>query len=294
MMGTTMGTTTRGGWMASRLRGGLLMAALAGLVGLAGCTTTTTTTSSNDVARGPSPTVTSRPDLLTESDEPESRRRARVRLQLASGYFEQGQTSVALDETKQTLAIDPTFADAYNLRGLIFMRLNDQRLAEDSFRRAISLNPREANTLHNYGWLVCTQGRYAEADQLFNEALANPTYGGRAKTFMAQGLCQQSAGKLPEAERTLARAYELDAGNPITGFNLASLLFQRGELVRAQFYIRRLNNSELANAESLWLGIKVEQRMGNTEAVQQLSEQLRKRFGQSKEMASYERRAFNE
>jgi type IV pilus assembly protein PilF len=35
----------------------------------------------------------------------------------------------------------------------------------------------------------------------------------------------------------------------------------RGELTRAQFYIRRLNNSNLANAETLWLGIKIEQRL---------------------------------
>ena len=270
-----------------------LVSAAGAVVALSGCTTTTT---------GPTPmtpapriqAVENRPDLLTESDEPEARKRARVRLQLAVGYFEQGQTTVALDELKQSLNTDPSFSDAYNLRGLIYMRLNDQKLAEDSFQRAIALNPREANTLHNYGWLMCTQGRYPEANQLFSQALANPTYGGRAKTFMAQGLCQQNAGQLAEAERSLARSYELDAGNPITGFNLANLLYLRGELVRAQFYIRRLNNSELANAESLWLGIKVERRMDNREAMTQLADQLKRRFGQSKEMALYERGAFNE
>jgi type IV pilus assembly protein PilF len=261
--------------------------AIAALAGLTGCATTGGPAGVGSVAEN-------RPDLMTESDEPEARKRARVRLQLAVGYFEQGQTTVALDELKQSLATDPSFSDAYNLRGLIYMRLNDQRLAEDSFRRAVALNPREADTLHNYGWLMCQQGRYPEANQLFTQALANPTYGGRAKTFMAQGLCQQNAGQLADAERSLARSYELDAGNPITGFNLAHLLFLRGEMVRAQFYIRRLNNSELANAESLWLGIKVERRMENREAMLQLADQLKKRFAQSKEMASYERGAFNE
>ena len=55
-------------------------------------------------------------DILTASDEPDTRRRARLRLELASGYFEQGQTNVALDELKQALVTDPSFADAYNLR----------------------------------------------------------------------------------------------------------------------------------------------------------------------------------
>jgi type IV pilus assembly protein PilF len=235
-----------------------------------------------------------KPDMVTESDEPEGRKRARIRLELAIGYFEQGQTSVALDELKQSITADPAFADAYNLRGLVYMRLNDQRLAEESFRRAIALNPGDANIQHNYGWLLCEQGRYSESMQAFNQALANPIYGNRPKTLMTQGLCQDRAGQKAEAERSLTKSYELDAANPITGYNLSSLLFQRGEFVRAQFYIRRLNNSELANAESLWLGIKVERRMDNRDAMQQLAEQLRKRFPRSRELASFERGAFDE
>jgi type IV pilus assembly protein PilF len=50
----------------------------------------------------------------------------------------------------------------------------------------------------------------------------------------------------------------------------------------------------LANVESLWLGIKVEQRLGNAEAVEQLAGQLRKRYPNSRELSSFERSAFNE
>ncbi len=233
-------------------------------------------------------------DLVTDSDEPDGRKRARIRLELAVGYFEQGQTTVALDELKQSIVADPNFGEAYNLRGLIYMRLNDFRLAEESFRRSIVLNPGDSNVYHNYGWLMCQQGRQTESLQLFSQALANPQYGDRPKTLMTQGLCQIKAGQRADAEVSLARSYELDAGNPITGYNLSSLLYQRGEFVRAQFYIRRLNNSELANAESLWLGIKVERRLDNRDAVEQLGAQLRKRFAQSREMVLYERGAFDE
>jgi type IV pilus assembly protein PilF len=233
-------------------------------------------------------------DIVTESDEPETRKRARIRLELASGYFEQGQTTVALDEIKQSLAADPNYPDAHNLRGLVFMRLGDMRQAEESFRRAASLNPRDANTQHNLGWLMCQQARYAEATTAFNQALASPTYGEQAKTLMTQGICQARAGQLQDAERNLARSYELDAGNPITGYNLATLLYRRGDFPKAQFYLRRLNNGEFANAETLWLGIKVERRMGDQAAMGQLGDQLKKRFAQSKELAAYNRGAFDE
>ncbi|VTU17106.1 lipoprotein NlpI [Variovorax sp. SRS16] len=233
-------------------------------------------------------------DIVTDSDETAGRKRAKLRMELAIGYFQAGETKVALDEIKQALAADPTFPDAYNLRGLVYMRLDDAGLAEDSFRRAIALNPRDPNVLHNYGWLLCQQNRYADAQAQFSAALAIPTYGERAKTFMTQGVCQMKAGQRPEAERSLTQAYELDAGNPVIGFNLAVLLAQREEWARAQFYIRRVNNGPSANAETLWLGIKVERHLNNRDAAAQLASQLQRRFPESREASAYERGNFNE
>jgi type IV pilus assembly protein PilF len=266
---------------------GLLGAALLAL--LAGCVSTTTqTTRPVGSADG------SRAEMVTASDEPSGRRRARIRLELAIGYFQAGQTTVALDEIKQALTADPSFADAYNLRGLIYMRLDDAGMAEDSFRRAIALNPREPNTLHNYGWLLCQQKRYGDAAQQFSAALAVPNYTERAKTLMTQGVCQMQSGQRPEAERSLLQAYEIDAGNPVIGYNLAVLLTQREDWSRAQFYIRRVNNSPSANAETLWLGVKIERKLNNREAMAQLGGQLQRRFPQSREAVAYERGNFDD
>lgn len=231
---------------------------------------------------------------LTDFDEPDTRKRARIRLTLASNYFEQGQTSVALDEIKQSLAADPSYTPAYVLRGLVYMRLNNSVLAEDSFQRALQINPRDGDTLQNYGWFVCESGRHAQAIQLFDRALASPTYGGRVATYLAKGICQMRAGQLIEAEASLTRSYELDAANPITGYNLADLLYRRGDHNRAQFYIRRINNGEFANAETLWLGIRVERRLGIATAVEQLAQQLGRRYPQSPQWALYQRGAFDE
>lgn len=238
--------------------------------------------------------VSPKSDIETTSDESSARKRARIRLELAAGYFDKGQTTIALDEVKQSINIDPGLYEAYNLRGLIYTRLDDVAFAEESFRKALSINPGAAAIQHNYAWLLCHHARLPEALQLFGRALSNPAYGERAKTWMAQGLCQLNGGQKSDAEASLLRSYELDAGNPVTGYNLALLLFQRGDYVRSLFYVRRINNSELANAETLWLGIKVERRVDNTDAMSQLGAQLKKRFPQSRECAAYERGAFDE
>lgn len=260
---------------------------LLGVIGFGGCTTSSTT---RVVTDAPSTSVSS----VGVGDEVDLRRRARLRLELAVGYFEQGQVNVALDEVKQVLNLDSNFAEAYNLRALIYMRLNDPRQAEESFRRALSINSRDADTLHNYGWFLCQSGRTAEGVQALSEVLTSPLYRNQAKTYLSRGLCQARMGDRAQAEIDLAHAYELDAGNPITGYNLAMLLYLRGEYTRAQFYIRRINNSELANAESLWLGVRVERRLSNSSASNQLADQLRRRFPKSKEALALERGAFDD
>lgn len=263
-------------------RTGLAFFFLFGLGPLSGCAGLVPNTSAQEA------------QYLTPSDEPEVRRRARIRLELAVSYLGLGQTKIALDEVKQSLVTDPTYADAYNVRGLIFMQLNDLAQAEESFQRALALRPNDPDIQHNRAWLTCQLRKYPEADALFSAVLANPQYRERSKTLMAQGLCQARAGRPVEAEKTLLSAYELDAGNPHVGYNIAVLQFQRGEYKRAQFYVRRINNSELANAELLWLGVKIERALDDAVAMRQLADQLRRRFPDSPQWSAYQRGAFNE
>jgi type IV pilus assembly protein PilF len=242
----------------------------------------------------PAPDTVQSGDIVTASDESQARKRARIRLELAVGYYNDGKTTIALDELKQSIAADPSLLEAHNLRGLIYMRLNDLGLAEDSFRKALQIDPQAAAVEHNYGWLLCQQGRMAESFRHFQTAIANPGYGDKAKSLMALGVCQSKAGQKLEAEQSLQKAFELDAANPVIGYNLSLLLYQRGELTRSLFYVRRINNSEFANAESLWLGIRIERKLGNAEAASQLAVQLKKRFPQSNEVSLYDRAAFND
>ena len=233
-------------------------------------------------------------DLATASDETDVQKRAKIRLELAVGYLEQGQTNIALDEVKLAIAADPRSADAFSLRGLIYMRLNDFGLARDSFNRGILLNPRDGNIFHNLGWLACQESRYAEAVLNFDKALSTPNYAGPAKTYLAKGVCLLRSGDARQAESNFQRSFELDASNPIATFNLANLLFKRNDLIRSQFYIRRLNNNEYVNAESLWLATKIEKKMGNSQGVIQLSDRLRRQFPTSREFGLFERGAFDE
>ena len=278
MMPSSMPGPARRWWPAL-----MLTAALAAL--LTACTTQTTVTGS----------VGDGKDLVTSSDESDASKRARLRMELAAGYFGRGQMTTALDQVKLALQADPTLAEGYNLRGLIYANLGDDRLAEESFRRALQLNPRDADAMQNFGYYLCQKKRYPEASALFDQALAVPQYRDPSRTLLTKGVCEAFAGQLAESEATLLRAYQLDPANPSTAVNLSEVLYRRGDYERARFYIRRVNGvPALSGAQTLWLAARIEQRLGNPSGAQEIGDQLRRRFPDSREAASFERGQFDE
>ncbi len=234
-------------------------------------------------------------DIVTASDEPDAQKRARARMELASAYFGRGQMTTALDQIKQAIAADPTYGQAFNLRGLIYANLGDDVLAEESFRRALQLNPSDADSMHNYGYYLCKRKRYDESTALFNRALAVPQYRDTARTHFALGVCQAFAGQLAQSDVSLSRSYELDPSSPATASNLAEVLYRRGEYERARFYIRRVNGlKDVSNAQTLWLAARIEHKLGDQQGTVDFGRQLRTRFPESREASAYARAAFDE
>lgn len=234
-------------------------------------------------------------DRITASDESDSSKRARVRLELAAAYFGRGQLTTALDQVKLAIIAEPNLGEAHNLRGLIYASLGDDRLAEESFRRALQINSRDADTMQNFGWYLCQKKRYAEANLQFDQALTVAQYRDGARTLLTQGVCHAYAGNLPEAERTLVRSYEADPGNPATAVNLSEVLYRMGQFERARTFIRRVNGlTDVASAQTLWLAARIEKRMGNQAGLDELGKQLRGRFADSREAGLFDKGQFNE
>jgi type IV pilus assembly protein PilF len=269
----------------TRLGTGRWLALATALTLLSACSTTTTTTS---------PAAAPSRDVRNAGDTPDPLRRAQARLELAGLYFARGQAETALSELKEALSAKPDMPEAYSLRGLVYASLGDSARADDSFRRALELSPRDGDVMNNYGWFLCQEKRYDQADAQFERALAQPTYREAARTLLAQGVCRARAGRWPEAERSLLRSYELDPASPFTAFSLSEVLLQRGELDRARFYVQRINaQPDLATAQSLWLAARIERRLGNMGALQDLGRQLRDRFPQSSEALQFEQGRFD-
>lgn len=256
----------------------LILAALSGLLMLTACTL-------------PPPSTQ---DIKTASDQTAASRRAAIRLQLATQYLEARQYPVALDEVKQAIAIDPQSVDAYHVRALIYMGMNENALADDSFRTALSMRGNDVDVLNNYGWFLCSTNRYAEGRATLQRAVQVPSANGPVKPLTNLGACELRNGDFVAAEKNLQTAFGYDRSDPSVNTNLALLNYRRGNFSQAQEYAGRVNNSRFVSAQSLWLGARIARRQGDTATQNALLSQLRTRFPDSRELTAYERGAWDE
>ena len=237
-------------------------------------------------------------ELKTASDQTAAEKRAQIRLQLAVGYYQDRKYEIALDEVKQAIAAAPDFADAYGFRALIYTAMGENALADENYRHALRLAPRNPDLANNYGLFLCDAGgRPDQALGLFESALKNPQYRSPAKALTNAGNCSLKLKNTDTAERYLLEALRYEPELPAIQAGLARVYFERRDYTRAGFFINRLTDAaklESLSADVLWLAIRVKHTLGDRATEATLAAQLRKRFPGSAEYAAFERGAFNE
>jgi len=237
-------------------------------------------------------------ELRTASDQTAAEKRAQIRLQLAVGYYQDRKYEIALDEVKKAIAADPGYADAYGFRALIYTAMGENALADENYRHALRLAPRNPELSNNYGLFLCDAGgKPAEAMTYFETALKHPAYGSPVKAMVNAGNCSLKMKNVDAAERYLLDALRYEPDLAATNAGLARIYFERRDTTRAAFFINRLTETaklDTLSADVLWLAIRVRHTLGDRASEASLAAQLRKRFPGSPEYAAFERGAFNE
>jgi type IV pilus assembly protein PilF len=249
----------------------LLAAAAATLIGLAGCAGST--------SRG-----RELPELRTSTDQSVPERRARLRLDLASAYFENGQNQIALDEIKIALGIYPQFGQAFNLRALIYAAMGYYELAEKNFMLATKFNPKDANLWHNQAWFYCQTNRPQEAQPFFEKALQLSTSAESTKTWLGYGICRAKVSDWSSAESWLLKAYKRDPRNLLVLTNLAEVRYELLKYDLANQLLTEIkDNFGWRDAKLLWLAWRIQQKLGRIEVAKAIELELSKNFPQSSE-----------
>lgn len=208
---------------------------------------------------------------------------AKTHTELGSLYLESGNLAVALDEARLAAATDPGYAPALNLLGLVHFMLKETPQAKAAFERAIQLAPGDPQIANDYGWFLCQSGQERESFKYFEAASRNPLYKTPTRPYTNAGLCYLRIKDDKSAEENFQRAVIVDGSNAQAIYHLSSLAYKRGDYFNAKKYLGELHRLMEPNAESLWLGVRIERKIGDRQAEASYSSQLRRKFAGSPE-----------
>lgn len=211
------------------------------------------------------------------------RERAKAHTELAAAYYERGNMGVALEELRIAIGADTGYGPAYSVLGLVHMDLKEYPQAQQSFERGLRLTPNDPDINHNFGWFLCQTDREEQSLRYFMAAIKNPLYATPQKSYALAGTCALRKGNDRDAKDYFERALRLDPNFPVALLSLAQINFRAGALNEAKAQVTRLHQLVDPVAESLWLSIRIERRMGDRLAEARQTQELRRRFPGSKE-----------
>lgn len=224
-----------------------------------------------------------KPDTSTIGDESDRQASTRIHTELAAGYYELGNMGVALEEVSIALRADPNYGPAHNIAGQVYARLKEDRLAQQSFERALRINPLDSVANHNYGTFLCQRQREEEGIRHFLAALRNPLYQNAASSYVNVGLCVRRRGDMAAAEEYFMKALQLRPDQPQALYHVADIQYQRNNFQSAKIFLDRFTKVAAPNAEVLWLAVRIERKLGDNNSAASYAQQLRNNFPKSKE-----------
>lgn len=204
--------------------------------------------------------------------------RAQVHTDLAANYYLRGQYAVALEELREALSTLPNHAPAHNILGLVHAELREDAAAEQHFRRALELAPGYSEGHNNFGMYLCQRKRMKEGMAHFESALTNPLYASPEKAQSNAGACALEMGDMAAAEMYFQRASKRAPKHVPALLGLAETQFRQGRWLPARGLLRQLSELGDLSAQALWLGVRVERKLGDREAEAGYGAQLRRRF----------------
>lgn len=225
-------------------------------------------------------------NIKQESAASERKEAARVHTELGQKYMQQGKLEIALDNLNKALSYDPNYADANTVIAVLYERIGDVKQAETYYRKAAQIKPKGGSELNNYGTFLCKVGRYDEAQGYFDRAIADPFYKTPEVALVNSGSCLLKAGKLDEADKRLRSALDHAPNDSEALFQLASVLYEKGDYFKARAFMQRFEAVGTARPESLMLGRNIELRLGNGSAASDYTRRLLQSFPESQQARS--------
>jgi type IV pilus assembly protein PilF len=208
---------------------------------------------------------------------------ADVYIDLSAAYLRENLVTEAFKNARKAVIVDPRSSNAHYMHALVLQRLGQLESAEESYRRSVELDGRNPVALNAYGSFLCEMKRFDEADGYFRRALDNPLYRTPWVALHNAGWCGEMAGNTTAAERDYRGALQVNPRFAPSLLGMAKISFLSGNYLSTRAYLQRYSEVAAHTAESLWLGVRTENQLGDRDQMASYGLKLRARFPDSEE-----------
>ncbi|HXS72860.1 MAG TPA: type IV pilus biogenesis/stability protein PilW [Rhodanobacteraceae bacterium] len=216
-----------------------------------------------------------------DTKQDQKREAAQVHTELGAQLMARGDLKSADQKFEMAIGFDPDYIPAHTMLAILDERVHLPQQAEQEYRRALAIDPKNGDTNNNLGYFLCHNGREKEAMAYFQRALSDPFYSTPAKANTNAGECLARSGDNAGAEGYLRKALSLDPNYPDALYQMAHVLYASNDAFHARAFLQRFEAQGQATPDSLLLGYQIESRLGDADAARNYANRLRDQFPES-------------
>lgn len=202
---------------------------------------------------------------------------AMTRISLGLGYLKMGKNSQAKLNLEKAKRFAPNLVQVYIAFAHYYETVGEDERTIESYEKALSIKPDDADTLNNYGVYLCRKERLVEAEKQFLKAIAVPSYLLVSESYENLALCQLRAPNFEKAELYLKKAIDHSPSRASALYQMMRLQYAKSDYKTAKAYGSRYEKSTRRfNPEALALSIKIYQKLGNDKVARNYGTMLMK------------------
>ena len=206
--------------------------------------------------------------------------------ELGIAYLRRGDLAVAQTKLDRALEENSDDPNVHSARALLFARLQDPKHADEEFREALRLAPKNPDFQNNYAVYLCSIGRVDEGVQSFLKAARNPLYMTPELAYDNAGVCLRTVHKDVEATQMFTDALTIRPNFAQALWQLADLDFSQGKLEQARREIDTFLGTNQETPDLLLLAVKVTRAQGDRLDAELYARRLQLDFPDSAEARS--------
>jgi len=204
-------------------------------------------------------------------------------MQMGVRYLEMGMLKIAKENLEMAVEVDSNNADAHNVLGVLYERLQLIPKAMEQYREAVALDASSSGAKNNYGRFLCERGEYEAGMQLLNETILLPLNNRKWFAYTNLGRCQLRQGQQKLAESSFRKALQMNKNYSPALFEMQKISYHAKKYMSARAFLERYLSVAKHTAPTLWYAVQTERVLGNKQLAEAYKDKLFSLFPVSKE-----------